>query len=143
MLRLPLRVVHVSLRGTRSALPLPPVRGFPTLRVLPAGPTSIAASASPMDGPFRRRTPFAKTTMDLPGSATLPFPSCRALRPRRGLRFPSPVSEIYYSLPSFRPCRPPVVLTRLNRFTCVTARTSLCLRLPRVVTFAGPRLDCG
>src|SRR5258708_14324742 len=31
--------------------------------------------------------------------------------------------------------------TRLNRFTCVTAWTSLCLRLTHVVTFISPRLD--
>jgi hypothetical protein len=31
---------------------------------------------------------FMKTTVDLPGSVMLPFPSCRALRPRRGLQFP-------------------------------------------------------
>jgi hypothetical protein len=28
--------------------------------------------------------------MDLPSSVVLPFPPCRALRPRRGLRFPRP-----------------------------------------------------
>ncbi|MNW46418.1 hypothetical protein D3C74_237130 [compost metagenome] len=46
---------------------------------------------SPMDGPFSRRTPHffsAKTAMDLPSSVMLPFPPYRALRPRRGLRFP-------------------------------------------------------
>jgi hypothetical protein len=32
-------------------------------------------------------------------------------------------------------------VTRLNRFTCVTAWTSLCLRLTHVVTFMSPRLD--
>jgi hypothetical protein len=30
---------------------------------------------------------------------------------------------------------------RLNRFTCVTARASLCLRLAHVVTSMRPRLD--
>ncbi len=32
-------------------------------------------------------------------------------------------------------------VTRLYRFTCVTAWTSLCLRLTHVVTFMSPRLD--
>src|SRR5438270_272711 len=32
-------------------------------------------------------------------------------------------------------------VTGLNRFTCVTAWTSLCLRLTHVVTFMSPRLD--
>ena len=32
-------------------------------------------------------------------------------------------------------------LTRLNRFTCVTARSSLCLRLTHFVTSMSPRLD--
>ena len=33
------------------------------------------------------------------------------------------------------------IFTRLNRFTCVTARASLCLRLAHVVTSMSPRLD--
>src|SRR5262249_53081913 len=69
------------------------------------------------------------------------FRPCRALRPRRRLRQPSPVAVAYCCLPSFRPCRPPDRLTRLNRFTCVTARTSLCLRLAHVVAAMRPRLD--
>ena len=41
-----------------------------------------------------------------------------------------------------RCCRPAVkYLTRLNRFTFVTARSSLCLRLARFVTSSNPRLD--
>ena len=31
---------------------------------------------------------FAKTVTDLPGSVTIPFPPCHALRPRRSLHFP-------------------------------------------------------
>src|ERR1700758_656504 len=73
---------------------------------------------------------------------TLPFCPCRALRPRRILRRPSPLSAAYCCLPDFRPCRhPDIRVTRLNRFTCVTAWTSLCLRLTHVVTFMSPRLD--
>jgi hypothetical protein len=45
-------------------------------------------------------------------------------------------------LPSFRPCRPPDYrVTRLNRFTCVTAWTWLGLRLTHVVASMSPRLD--
>ena len=41
-----------------------------------------------------------------------------------------------------RYCRPAVkYLTRLNRFTFVTARSSLCLRLARFVASSDPRLD--
>jgi hypothetical protein len=35
--------------------------------------------------------------------------------------------EVYWCLPSCRPSRPPDVVTRLDRFTCVTAQISLCL----------------
>ena len=42
-----------------------------------------------------------------------------------------------YSTLSACGCR----LTRLNRFTCVTACPSLCLRLAHVVTSISPRLD--
>src|SRR5262249_45073373 len=34
--------------------------------------------------------------------------SYRALRPRRSLQQPSPLSAAYHGLPGFRPCRPPV-----------------------------------
>jgi hypothetical protein len=52
------------------------------------------------------------------------------------------LSAAYCCLPDFRPCRhPDVRVTRLNRFTCVTAWTSLCLRLTHVVAFMSPRLD--
>ena len=63
-------------------------------------------------------------------------------RARRILRRPSPLSVAYCCLPDFRPCRhPDVRVTRLDRFTCVTAWTSLCLRLTHVVAFMSPRLD--
>src|SRR5207247_5035515 len=42
-----------------------------------------------------------------------------------------------YSTLSACGCR----LTRLNRFICITARPSLCLRLAHVVTSISPRLD--
>jgi hypothetical protein len=70
------------------------------------------------------------------------FRACCALRPRRSLQSPSPVAGTYYCLPGFRPCRPADdKVTRLNRFTCVTARSSLCLRLTHLVTSMSPRLD--
>src|SRR6516225_2217199 len=45
-------------------------------------------------------------------------------------------------LPSrFSTLSAPGCVTRLNRFTCVTAWTSLCLRLTHVVASMSPRLD--
>ena len=82
-----------------------------------------------------------KTTVDLPGSMTLPFLSvpCSQTPPEspatiaRGGRLLLPSR---FSTLSASGC-----VTRLNRFTCVTAQTSLCLRLTHVVTFMSPRLD--
>ena len=84
---------------------------------------------------------LAKTAVDLPGSLVLPFPSCRALRPRRGLRPPRPYRWPTIAFQVFDLVGPRTILTRLNRFTLVTARFSLCLRLARVVTSTSPRLD--
>lgn len=55
----------------------------------------------------------------------------------------SPLSETYCCFPGVRPCQPLDNAFRLNRFTYVTARMSLCLCLTRVVTFTCPRLDFG
>jgi hypothetical protein len=41
----------------------------------------------------------------------------------------------------FDPVGPRTIFTRLNRFTCVTARASLCLRFAHVVTSMNARLD--
>src|SRR5262245_237782 len=98
----------------------------------------------PMDGPFSRptRSIAFKTIVDLPGSVTLPYPPVPCSQTPPESPAPSPLAGAYWCLPSFRPCRPPVHrITRLNRFTCVTARTSLCLRLAHVVTSMSPRLD--
>lgn len=91
----PLCVGYVSLLRAYSVLPLPPVRGFPTLRVLPAGPTSTATSASLWMVLLVGVLHFfsMKIAVDLPSSVVLPFPPCRALRPRRGLRFPRPLRK--------------------------------------------------
>src|ERR1017187_2530532 len=109
-----------------------------------ASPTSTAAST------FLRRVPIGWSTRPSSGRdddgsprfLTLPFRTCRALRPRRSLRQSSPLVTAYCCLPELRLCRPADDnLTRLNRFTCVTARPSLCLRLAHVVTSISPRLD--
>src|SRR5215510_8245045 len=127
----------------RPAPPLPPVRGFPARRVLPADPTSTTASAflwmvhsvGLLESP-------PKTVVDLPGSVALPSPPVPCSQTPPESPAPSPFPGAYWCLPSIRPCRPPDDrLTRLNRFTCVTARTSLCLRLAHVVTSMRPRLD--
>ena len=130
---------------SRPAPPLPPVHGSPVLRVLPAGPTSTAASA-PLwmvlsVGILGRRAarPRPRWISQVPWRFRLR--PCRALRPRRSLRQPSPFAVAYWCLPSFRPRRPPVRVTGLDRFTRVTARTSLCLRLVHVVASMNPRLD--
>ena len=97
----------------------------------------------PMDGPFSRPTRFA--AQDRRGSprfrdASMSAVPCSQTPPESPA--PSPVAGAYWCLPSFRPCRPPDDhVTRLHRFTCVTARTSLCLRLAHVVTSMRPRLD--
>ena len=82
-----------------------------------------------------------KTAMDLPGAMTLPFltmpcsqtppESPTTIAPRGRLLLPSRFSTLSAS----------GSVTRLNRFTCVTAWPSLCLRLTHVVTFMSPRLD--
>src|SRR5262245_59799501 len=98
----------------------------------------------PMDGPFSlpTRSIAFKTIVDLPGSVTLPYPLVPCSQTPPESPAPSPLAGAYWCLPSFRPCRPPVHrITRLNRFTCVTARTSLCLRLAHVVASISPRLD--
>jgi hypothetical protein len=131
--------------ASRPAPPLPPGHGFPVLRVLPAGPTSTAAfaplwlvlSVGILGHPAWR--PRRRWISQVPRRCR--FRPCRALRPRRSLRQPSPLAVAYCGLPSFRPCRPPDGLTRLPRFTGVTARTSLGRRLAHVVASMRPRLD--
>ena len=98
----------------------------------------------PMDGPFGRPT-RSNICRDRRGSPRFRDSSFSV---RAVLSDPAGVSSslaFYGSLlvPSkFRPCRPPDVrVTRLNRFTCVTAWTSLGLRLAHVVASMSPRLD--
>ena len=71
----------------------------------------------------------------------LPFPSMPCPQTPPG----SPAAIAFFGyllLPSmFSTLSAPGFLTRLNRFTCVTAWMSLCLRLARVVASHGPRLD--
>jgi hypothetical protein len=81
-----------------------------------------------------------ETVVDLPGSVTLPFLSVPCSQTPPESPAPSALAGAYWCLPSFRPCRPPDSrITRLNRFTCVTAWTSLGLRLAHVVTSMSPK----
>src|SRR5258707_1950590 len=79
--------------------------------------------------------------MDLPGAMTLPFLPipCSQTPPE------SPVTIAFCGrllMPSrFSTLSASGCVTRLNRFTCVTAWTLLGLRLTHVVTFMSPRLD--
>src|SRR5262245_11428079 len=97
----------------------------------------------PMDGPFSR--PTQGVAQDRRGSPRFRHASLSAravLSDPAGVSGPLALAGTYWCLPSFRPCRPPVDrITRLHRFTCVTARTSLCLRLAHRVTSIRPRLD--
>ena len=100
----------------------------------------------PMDGPSGRRTQLnsrsAKTMVDLSGPSMLPFPSVPCSQTPPQSPAPSPLREPTVAFQVFRPCRPADYrVTRLNRFTCVTARSSLCLRLTHLVTSMSPRLD--
>lgn len=98
----------------------------------------------PSDVPRAPHTP-AVTAGDRSGSPrflTLPFPSvpCAQTPPRSPATWPLVVA--YLCLPEVRFRRPSVVVvTRLNRFTCVTAQMSLCLHLTHVVASMSPRLD--
>jgi hypothetical protein len=84
---------------------------------------------------------FPKTVAGLPGSVTLPFPSCHALRPRRSLRFSRHYRESTIAFQVFD-----LVGLRLKCYEAQSLHLhygliSLCLRLARVVTFTYPRLD--
>lgn len=126
------------------ALPLPHVLGFPKLGVLSASPTSIIASAFLWFVPFSLHT--QAFTQDHNGS---PRFHSASISTRAMLSDPAEVSNNlspYYRLSTiafqvFDPVGPRSIFTRLNNFTCVTARVSLCLRLVNVVTFINPRLD--
>ena len=96
-----------------------------------------------MDGPFGLHTRVASR---LRWISQVPlcfhFQSCHALRPRRGLQQPSPICRLLtIAFQVFDLVGPRIILTRLNRFTCITARLSLCLRLTHVVTSTRSRLD--
>src|SRR5215472_18990038 len=116
---------------------------FPRSEYIRASPTSTVASALLSVDAFGRPTrptgrdgdgsPRFQThpSPDVPCSQTPPqSPAVIAIGDR--LLLPS-----RYSTLSACGCR----LTRLNRFTHVTARPSLCLRLAHVVTSTSPRLD--
>lgn len=96
-----------------------------------------------MDGPFSLHTRISSRPRWI---SQVPqcfhFHSCHALRPRRGLQQPSPAYRLLtIAFQVFDLVGPRTILTRLNRFTCITARMSLCLRLAHVVTSTRSRLD--
>lgn len=123
---------------------LPHVRGFPALRVLRTDPTSYATSAfvwlvlsvGLLDN-FRRQDRIGS-----PRFLDASFSTRAVLSDPAGVSG----SHGHWRLPTlafqvFDPVGLRTIFTRLNRFTCVTARVSLCLRLAHVVTFISPRLD--
>src|ERR1700694_2873790 len=145
ILRLPLSAGMWPCHECCSASRLPHVRGFPALRVLFASPTPHAAFASVwmvlsvgiLGGLLRRQ--------DRVGSPRFLDASVSA---RAVLSGPAGVSRVHrlyrprtMAFQGFDPVGLRFVFTRLNRFTCVTARASLCLRLTHVVASMSPRLD--
>ncbi len=85
----------------------------------------------------------AETELDLPGSLTLPFPTVLCSYTPPGSPATSPLT-VAYMVPSeiFDSVGPRLMRSRgLHYFTCVTAWSSLCLRLPHVVTSIRLRLD--
>jgi len=94
-----------------SASPLPPVRGFPALRVLPANPTSAAASAFLRNDPYRpaysarfRCAPRPQWISQVPWYFLLR--TCRALWPRRSLQPPRLWRWPTFAFQPLRLCRP-------------------------------------
>ena len=130
-----------------SASPLPPVRGSSALRVLSANPTSTAASAFLRSNPFRPAYSVRSAAhQDLSGSLRFLDTSFyeRAVRSdpaavssHLALDGDLLVPSSHYNSVGLRM----IYLTRLTRFTFVTARALLCLRLAHVVTSMSPRLD--
>lgn len=136
----------VSPTQSHSASPLPLVRGSPALRV-PYGRVRLPPSPQHPSGWSIRFAYSVRMLPDQDGGGsprflTLPSPDvpCAQTPPQSPaviatcdrLLLPSRYSTL--SACGRR-------LTRLNRFTCVTARPSLCLRLAHVVTSISPRLD--
>ncbi len=130
--------------ATQPAPLLPHVRGFPALRVLPASPTSTVASVS-----LRLVRSVDILGPLFPGRDGGGSPRCHdaSISARAVLLDPAGVSRDHrlcgrLLMPSrFSTLSASGCVTRLNRFTCVTAWTSLGLRLTHVVTFMSPRLD--
>ena len=93
--------------ATQPAPPLPHVRGFPALRVLPAGPTSTVAFIFLRVCPFGRYTQPATSSPRRRWISQLPwhfhFCPCRALRPRRSLQRPSPLRSPTVAFQIFDP----------------------------------------
>jgi hypothetical protein len=106
---------------------------LPPQRLLPYG-WSIQSAYS-----VRLRSPRPRWISQVP--RYFRFRACRALRPRRSLQRLAFYGRLLlpsrYSTLSACGSR----ITRLNRFTCVTACPSLCLRLTHLVASMSPRLD--
>src|SRR5260370_5488059 len=144
LLRVSVCTASVSPAQSPSASPLPLVRGFPALRV-PYGRVRLPPSHQPSSEWFFRSTysadmrPRRRWISQVPdasisGRAVLLDPAAVSGGHRHSDRLLLPSR---YSTLSACGCR----LTRLDCFTCVTARPSLCLRLAHVVTSISPRLD--
>src|SRR5215470_12840482 len=99
--------------ATQPAPPLPHVRGFPALRVLPAGPTSTVVFIFLRICPFGRytrpTTNRSETAVDLPVALTLPFRPMPCSQTPPEFRTTIALAVAYYCLPDIRPCRPPDV----------------------------------
>lgn len=92
--------------GNYSVPPLPHVRGFPTLRVLPVSPTPTTASACLW---MVHSACVLRLFEDHGGSprflcASFSIVPCSQTPPRSPVS--SPLSGTYFCLPGFRPCRP-------------------------------------
>lgn len=124
-----------------SASPLPHVRGFPALRVLPASPTSIAASVSLRFVHSENILVSSKTAMDLPGSCCFLFCPCHALRPRRSLQPPRPCGGLLVPSKVLNLSASGLAFHEAQSLHLRYRLDSLCLRLTYVVAFTGSRLD--
>ena len=125
-------------------------RAFPLYAALPrseyyARLRLLRERPPPSGWPFRRRTPRGGAREDshrsprfhgasLAARAVLSDPAGVSGRPRL-------VGRPTVAFQVFDPVGPRTIVTRLHRFTCVTARASLCLRFAHVVTSTSARLD--
>jgi hypothetical protein len=127
--------------------PFPMYAAFPRSEYLWTSPTSAAAFASLRNDPFRSAYSIRlPPDQDHGGSLrSLDAPISEHAVPSDPAAVSGPLALYgdlllpsgHYDSVGLRI----LILTRLNSFTCVTACSSLCLRLAHVVTFTSPRLD--